>query len=195
LPERGDSDDRSSHWSRLGVAAQIATIVGVPIAVIGIVLAAMALDSKENVSGNGAGQPSEPGAPPAKSSPNRTPSPESVWEAKQGRLCQEMNRQAAANATSPSSDLSQQLPTLRAASAIIGEFVTASANLEAPESYSDQVQVMLGHWSEANVFMTGMIRSAEQGDVSSFNQRIDQFNESMEQGLRVARELGALQCT
>jgi hypothetical protein len=31
--------------------------------------------------------------------------------------------------------------------------------------------------------------------VSSFNQRIDQFNASMEKGLRVARELGALQCT
>jgi hypothetical protein len=182
------------------VAAQIATIAGVPIAVIGIVLAAMALESKDNASGSNGGRPSEAGSLTAKPSPNPKPSPapselESAWERDQGRLCQEMNRQAAANPSAPSAVLSEQLPTLRAASAIIGEFVAESADLEAPESHRGQVQIMLGHWSEAEVFMTGMIRSAEQGDVSSFNQRFDEFNESMETGMQVARDLGALQCT
>jgi hypothetical protein len=183
------------------VAAQIATIAGVPIAVIGIVLAAMALESKDNVSESNGRQASETGSLTAKPSPNPEPSPapserpEFAWERDQGRLCQEMNRQAAANRAAPSAVLSEQLPTLRAASAIIGEFVAKSAELEAPESHRDQVQIMLGHWSEAEVFMTGMIRSAEQGDVSSFNQRFDQFNESMEKGMQVARDLGALQCT
>jgi hypothetical protein len=183
------------------VAAQIATIVGLPIAVIGIVLAAMALESKDDASESNGGQRSETGSLTAKPSPNPKSSPappdrsESAWERDQGRLCLEMNRQAAANPSAPSPVLSEQLPTLHAASAIIGEFVAESADLEAPESHRDQVQIMLGHWSEADVFLTGMIRSAEQGDVASFNQRFDQFNESMEMGMQVARDLGALQCT
>jgi hypothetical protein len=183
------------------VAAQIATIAGVPLAVIGIVIGAMVLESKDNASESNGGQPSQTGSLTAKRSPNPKPSPaptespESAWARDQGRLCQEMNRQAAANPSAPSADLGEQLPTLRAASAIIEEFVAESAALRAPESYRDQVQIMLGHWSDAAVFMTGMIRSAEQGDASSFNQRFDQFNESMEQGMQVARDLGALQCT
>jgi hypothetical protein len=195
LPESGHPGDRGSRWSRLGVAAQIATIAGVPIAVAGIVLAAMALESKDNGSESNSGQPSQSGSLTAQPSRNPGPSQASVWERDQGRLCQEMNRQAAANPASPSPDLSAQLPTLRAASGIIGEFVVASSNLEAPESDHDQVQVMLGHWSEAAALMTGMVRSAEQGNAATFNQRFDEFNESMELGMQVARDLGAVQCT
>jgi hypothetical protein len=184
----GHSGDREGRWSRLGVVAQIATILGVPIAVIGIVLAAMALETKTSSSENNT----------TGSSTTRhltAPEPtESDWETNQGRLCQEMNRQAAANPSPASPDLSDQLPTLRAASTIIEEFVAKSADLHIPDSYHDQVRVMLEHWSDAAVFMTGMVRSAEQSDVASFNQRYDQFNDTMEQGLGVARDLGAVQC-
>jgi hypothetical protein len=170
------------------VAAQIATIVGVPIALIGIALAALALDSKDSGSdGSTSGQTTAE----SRTVPERT---ESAWELDQGRLCQEMNRQAAANPSPASPDLSAQLPTLRAASAIIEDFVAKSADLEIPASYQDRAQVMLAHWSDATTYMTGMVRSAEQADVSTFNQRIDEFNDAMEQGFGVARELGAVQC-
>jgi hypothetical protein len=198
-------ENRPGRWSRLGVAAQIATVIGVPIGIIGVVLAAMTLSSKDSAPDGGQLTPVASTSMDGQNSPRPSPSPSpspaptegqaSVWLREQGRLCRRLAREAEANAPAALGDLTEQLPTLRAASTIVGDFITDSAALDSPESVRGQVQTMLGHWSDAAVYMTGMIRSAEQGDASTFNERLEGFNSSMETGMRAARELGVTQCT
>jgi hypothetical protein len=183
-----DSGERTGRWSGLSVAAQIAAILGVPIGLATIVLAWLALKPDPNNGPAGNGSPPPPSVTPAEDL-------EASWAREQGRLCVRLNQEAAANQSGASADLAAQLPTLRAASATVGRFVADSTALDVPDSLRPDVQTMLGHWSEGMAYMTGMLRSAEQGDTISFDQRLEQFNGAMEQGMGIARRLGASPCS
>ena len=167
-----------------------------------MVLAIVSLDSKGNDPGPGPTATSfvtntpdatKPPSPEPTAAP--TVSAEAKWIRAQGRLCLRLNEEAAANAAGPSNDVTEQLAKLRSGSTIVRAFVADSAELDAPESFRDQVQVMLGHWGEGAVHMTSMIRAAEDGDGAKFDAQRIQFDNKMESGLRVARELGATVCS
>lgn len=176
------------------MAAEIAAIVAVPVAVI-LAIAVQSNDDASDSKGTRPNGSTVRPSPKPKPSPTPTETLESAWARDQGRLCHEMNRRAAANRASRSADVTEQLPTTRATSRIVARFVADSAGVGAPESYRDRLEIMLGHWSDASAFLIGMIRSAERGDAMGFNQRLKQFDEKMEAGMRIARDLGARLCT